>query len=99
MQIGTAFEFAGMSFGPKPEGWDGFVVITSARTLLFLSADSCLGDRQSVVIDLTDREADLLEEGISRHSANKLRAALSEFRPIDALDILRAAHGGRESQA
>lgn len=91
MKEGVAFEVAGMAFAPKPAGWDQFAVMRVADTLLNVCARDWLGRDKSVLVDLTHREAELLDEGILRLTANKLRNALAEFKPLDALDILRVA--------
>lgn len=94
MKQGVAFEFAGMSFGPKPEGYEEFVLIqtpTYPRELV-LYAQDCLGRRSHVKIEIAALTLSKPEEGILRGCLfDKISHALSCFKPLDALDILRAA--------
>ena len=95
MKEGVAFEFAGWPFAPKPEGWVEFRLIQSsaARLEMILYGENLLGRSQSVpVAEMTLRELEALDENVLRGSVrNKIFAALDEFKPLDAPDVLRAA--------
>lgn len=86
-----AFEFAGMSFGPKPDGWVEFKMIQSSgfRRELILSGRNCLDDLFHVRIQMVQL---VTSYGSAQGGVRfAVQQALKQFKPVDALDVLRAA--------
>jgi len=98
MKRGVAFEAAGYKFGPLPEGWESLKLVESPHSPreLYLVGITTLGRTHTVVVSFSQMALRLAREGVGSMAWAAIQTAFEQFSPIplDALDVLRAAHEG-----